>query len=209
MYDPVKNAAMAKIIKDEQGWGAWYGAPEDLRQGKYADIPASGKSKDLRTRNIELAFGLPEGSYVKGMDIGQDVIDKAYRSNDPNMIKLIQEEGYQKTLEPVSVPSITSNTVPGLKINQPQQSPGLSWNPPKFELPKINIPQTAQRVTSDIKNYFTPTSNAGQNFWSTPVASGLANVQRAVQSVTQPVVNRVSQAVNTAKSWVSNLFKRK
>lgn len=31
MYDPVKNTIMAKIIWDEQGWNAWYGAPQDLR----------------------------------------------------------------------------------------------------------------------------------------------------------------------------------
>lgn len=32
MYDLNKNAAMARIIFDEQGWNAWYGAPDDLRR---------------------------------------------------------------------------------------------------------------------------------------------------------------------------------
>ncbi len=32
MYDPVKNAKMAKIIYDEQGWNAWFAAPEDLKK---------------------------------------------------------------------------------------------------------------------------------------------------------------------------------
>lgn len=31
MYDPAKNIRMAKIIYDEQGWGAWYASPPDLR----------------------------------------------------------------------------------------------------------------------------------------------------------------------------------
>jgi hypothetical protein len=40
MKNPIFNAAMAKIIKDEQGWGAWYG-PKDkgynLDQGDLAN----------------------------------------------------------------------------------------------------------------------------------------------------------------------------
>ena len=31
LFDPVKNIQMAKIIWDEQGWNAWYGAPSELR----------------------------------------------------------------------------------------------------------------------------------------------------------------------------------
>ncbi len=31
MYDPVKNIIMGKLIFDEQGWSAWYGAPGNLR----------------------------------------------------------------------------------------------------------------------------------------------------------------------------------
>ena len=31
MYDPLKNSIMAKLIQEEQGWGAWYAAPENLR----------------------------------------------------------------------------------------------------------------------------------------------------------------------------------
>ena len=31
MYEPTLNIKMAKIIYDEQGWGAWYAAPPDLR----------------------------------------------------------------------------------------------------------------------------------------------------------------------------------
>lgn len=31
MLDPVKNALMARIIFDEQGWKGWYASPKDLR----------------------------------------------------------------------------------------------------------------------------------------------------------------------------------
>lgn len=31
MFDPYKNALMAEIIFNEQGWKAWFGAPPDLR----------------------------------------------------------------------------------------------------------------------------------------------------------------------------------
>jgi len=30
MFDPEKNAAMAKMIYDQQGWDGWYGAPADI-----------------------------------------------------------------------------------------------------------------------------------------------------------------------------------
>lgn len=33
MNDPVKNATMAKIIYQEQGWKGWYAAPRNLREG--------------------------------------------------------------------------------------------------------------------------------------------------------------------------------
>ena len=31
MFDPTKNMLMAQLIKQEQGWAAWYGSPPDLR----------------------------------------------------------------------------------------------------------------------------------------------------------------------------------
>lgn len=34
MYDPTKNAVMARIIYNEQGWNAWYGSPVEQRQGR-------------------------------------------------------------------------------------------------------------------------------------------------------------------------------
>jgi hypothetical protein len=37
MYDPYKNAVMANIIFNEQGFGAWYGAPPRLRYGNAND----------------------------------------------------------------------------------------------------------------------------------------------------------------------------
>lgn len=34
MYDPLKNAMVAKIIKDEGGWSRWFAAPLSLRQNE-------------------------------------------------------------------------------------------------------------------------------------------------------------------------------
>lgn len=207
MLNPQKNAFMAKIIKDEQGWKAWYAAPEDLRGGEYAPTPASRSSADLRTRNIELALNLPKGTYKKGMTIDQEAINRAYRSNDNEVIKLMKEEGFN----PVAEPTPTATPTP---VQQRTSAPSggggsTSWSMPKIEVPKVNVPQIAQKATTAIKNYFTPEYNAGKNFWSTPVAQTLGNIQTAVQKVSQPVTNTVQKAVSSAKSWLSNLFKRK
>lgn len=213
MYDPVKNAAMAKIIKDEQGWKAWYGAPEDLRYGTPSkEYDVQPVSSNLRNRNLELALGLKKGTYQKGIDVNQDVIDKAYRSNDKQIISLLQEEGYKPTPQPTPTPASfqpPSTSLISPNVGQQYTPSSSSWNMPKIEVPKINIPQIAAKATTAVKNYFTPTSNNGQNFWSTPVAQGLANVQQAVQKVTQPVVSKVQQTVGNVKNWFSNLFKKK
>lgn len=210
MLNPQKNSFMAKIIKDEQGWKAWYAAPEDLRGGEYAPTPASRSSADMRTRNIELALNLPKGSYKKGMNVDQEAINRAYRSNDNEMIKLMQEEGFNPVEE--ALPTATPTPVqqrPSTSSGGGGSAPASSWSMPKIEVPKINVPQIAQKATTAIKNYFTPEYNAGKNFWSTPVAQSLGNVQTAIQKVTQPVTNTVQKAVSSAKSWISNLFKRK
>jgi len=205
MLDPQKNAFMAKIIKDEQGWKAWYGAPEELRQGQYSDLPASGQSRDLRTRNIELALNLPEGSYKSGFRPDQEAIDKAYRSNDQSIIKLMQEEGFNPSVTPEPTSTPRPSTVNGQPI-----SSAPSWNPPKIDIPQIaqNVGQAAQKATTAVKNYFTPEYNSGKNFWSTPVAQGLGNVQTAIQKFTQPVVQKAKQTVSNVKNWFGNLFKR-
>ena len=213
MYDPAKNARMAKIIKDEQGWKAWYGAPDDLRYAERnmaTPTPTPDFNEKLRVRNIELALGLPEGTYKKGMKINQENIDKGFMGNDEYINSLLTEEGYNRTPTPTNTPTPMPTSAPvSQPSSQQQQSSGSSWSMPKIEIPKINIPQITQNATNAVKNYFTPTSNNGQNFWSTPVASGLANAQKAVQSVTQPVVNKVQQTVGNVKNWFSNLFKKK
>lgn len=213
MYDPVKNARMAKIIKDEQGWKAWYGAPEELRYGTsdkgYESIDYT--IPDLKTRNIELALGLKKGTYQKGMKVDQAAVDRAYRSNDQQMINLLKGEGFNATPEPTPISTPRPSTVNG----QPIQQQSSGWSMPKIDIPQINIPQisqnlsqSAQKATTAVKNYFTPTSNQGNNFWSTPVASGLANVQSSIQKYTAPVVNKVQQTVSNVKNWFSNLFKK-
>jgi len=161
----------------------------------------------LRTRNIELALGLPEGTYKKGLKVDQEAINKAYRSNDPNMIKLMKEEGYN----PVEAPTLTPSPTPTPSYNQSSSGSSSSWNLPKIDIPQItqNIGQAAQKATTAVKNYFTPEYNSGKNFWSTPVAQGLANAQTAIQKVTQPVVSKVQQTVSNVKNWFGNLFKKK
>ena len=212
MYDPLKNAAMAKIIKDEQGWKAWYGAPEDLRYATPSkEYDVQPVSSNLRNRNLELALGLKKGTYQKGVDVGQEAIDKAYRSNDKQIISLLQEEGYKPTPQPTPTPASFQPPPTSLispNVGQQYTPASSSWSMPKIEVPKINIPQIAAKATTAVKDYFTPTSNNGKNFWSTPVAQGLANVQQAVQKVTQPVVSKVQQTVGNVKNWFSNLFKR-
>ena len=70
-----------------------------------------------------------------------------------------------------------------------------------------NFGQAAQKATSAVKNYFTPEYNAGKNFWSTPTAQRLGDVQQTVQKYTAPIVNRVKSTAGKVKSWFSNLFK--
>lgn len=69
----------------------------------------------------------------------------------------------------------------------------------------------AKKVATPAINYFTPTSNAGNNFWSTPVAKSLANVQSNIQKTTQPVVQKVQQVAQNVGSFLKNLnpFRRK
>jgi len=151
-----------------------------------------------RNRNIELALGIDSGQYRKGLQQDQAAIDRAFRSDEQTQ-KLMREEGFApswETPQPSSSPSPTP---------MPQSSGGgSSWS-----MPRIDIPSAVNKATSSVKSYFNPTSNQGKNFWSTPVASGLANIQSSIQKVTQPVVNRVSTAVNNVKNFVSNLFKKK
>ena len=52
-----------------------------------------------------------------------------------------------------------------------------------------------QRGKFTPKKYLTPTSNKGQNFWSTPTAQKLASVQRTTQPLVQRTATRLKQAV--------------
>lgn len=49
----------------------------------------------------------------------------------------------------------------------------------------MNLNDIAEELKKKIGGYFNPTSNNGQNFWSSPVAKGFANVQRGVQQFNQ------------------------
>jgi hypothetical protein len=53
-----------------------------------------------------------------------------------------------------------------------------------------------------IKDYFNPTSNQGQNFWSTPLANTLANVQ---QNVVNPIENDIGDIIASAPYTLSDI----
>ena len=44
-----------------------------------------------------------------------------------------------------------------------------------------------------VRDYFNPTSNQGRNFWSTPVAQRLANLQLNTQPMVQPILNTLRE----------------
>jgi hypothetical protein len=48
-----------------------------------------------------------------------------------------------------------------------------------------DIGNEISKLFSNTTNYFNPTSNQGNNFWRTPVAQGMANIQKTVQNVPQ------------------------
>lgn len=50
---------------------------------------------------------------------------------------------------------------------------------------------------SSVTNYFNPTSNNGQNFWSTPTAQKVANVQRGIQTIS-PKIEQFGQNIQKA-----------
>lgn len=171
--------------------------------GETKDYTTEQLPDPRRIRNIELALGLQPGQYRKGLKQDQGAVDRAFRSNDQAMMQLMKEEGFAPSWE-INPPSVAPSPT-----SQPSAQPSSSWSMPKIELPKINIPQVIQKASTAVKSYFTPTSNAGQNFWSTPVAKALGTAQTTIQKVTQPIVQKAQQAVSNVKSWVSNLFKKK
>jgi hypothetical protein len=67
------------------------------------------------------------------------------------------------------------------KINSFKQSVSNAVNDNQGFIQQGHL--TAQPITQTI-NYFNPTSNAGNNFWSSPTANTMANVQKAVQNPT-------------------------
>lgn len=49
-----------------------------------------------------------------------------------------------------------------------------------------------------VGNYFNPTSNNGQNFWSSPVAQGAASVQKVVEPMVMPLANTLRGGMEEA-----------
>jgi len=54
-------------------------------------------------------------------------------------------------------------------------------------------------IAGKLRNYFNPTSNNGNNFWSTPVAQGMGNVQNTIQqaprNIVQPIIKQLTTPI--------------
>ncbi len=135
--------------------------------------------RDFRARNIELALGIGEGQYRRGLKQDQASVDKAFRS-DVETQQLMREEGFR----------------PSWEIDKPSPAPTPA--------PQRGAP-SAPSVVSKVADYFKPTSGGGQNFWSSPAAKPLINIQTAYQKYTKPAIQtykKVTSYVKPVTSWV-------
>ncbi|MBK9272861.1 MAG: transglycosylase SLT domain-containing protein [Saprospiraceae bacterium] len=227
MFDPVKNAKMAAIIKDEQGWKAWYGAPDDLRAGKSKSLgnrikdlfggntPVAQAAPDLETRNLELALGLKPGDWEAGIRPNQDRIDKAFRSNDQTR-ELLRKHGFESSQQTEPSPSSSSRTVgftppaPPSNNQQQQQAPnqvqtiGDLFRPkllsPTPEAPRPDFTTLARNTLSNIGNSF---SSSFQKTTGQPLER--FNVVKQAQAVPDYLRQVVAPKI---KSTVSNIFSK-
>src|SRR3989304_5399150 len=53
-----------------------------------------------------------------------------------------------------------------------------------------------KQLASKIAGYFNPQSNAGQNFWSSPIAQKVANVQQKIPQSAQRYIQSIPQRAN-------------
>jgi len=66
-----------------------------------------------------------------------------------------------------------------------------------------DIKQAGSTLTKKLQ-YFNPESNGGQNFWSTPVAQKMGNIQKVTQPIYTPVKNTISQGAQSYARMVSD-----
>jgi hypothetical protein len=158
MWDPVKNAKMARIIKDEQGWKAWYGAPDDLVNPTPAPTATPLPTSEPKSvvSNVQAAGSNPQ---VYARSTSSPITARDVVSEIPKMASFVG----------TGVSNLVSN------------------------------------AAKNVSTYFNPTSNQGNNFWSTPTAKVLGNIQSSIQKVTQPVVNTVKNTVSNIGNTLKKL----
>lgn len=176
MFDPAKNAKMAKIIKDEQGWAAWYGAPDDLRNGtgqvKAATTVAKAPIEQAKSRVQIDTSSIPS--------------DKILRAGDT--IKLTPPSPTPTSRVQAAPTNIFQNVASGISN---------LINPPKMVSPVPSSPSPVQNV---IKNVTSGVSNLAKQ-----VQNVIAPPKMVSPVPTQPKPNIIQQAVSGAKNVVGNV----
>jgi hypothetical protein len=94
------------------------------------------------------------------------------------------------------------NQLPAASVQPPPGPPPIQ-NPGWSNVGKI---PTGNPNAGLFNNYFNPTSNNGQNFWSTPLAKGLGKVQQGTESfANKPKVQIAPQITNPALRFILGL----
>ncbi len=88
---------------------------------------------------------------------------------------------------------------------QPQPAPPpMSVNQPSNPL-EDKVSGILDGFSKTVSDYFNPQSNAGHNFWSTPVAQGLASAQQVAQNPLPVLQNAAGQANNVFNTQIRDL----
>lgn len=182
MFNPTLNAKMAKIIHDEQGWDAWYGAPADLRGGTVKSAVAA--EKPIKTTS-KVKIELPPEKVLK---VG-DVLKFPTSTLSPSPGSLVQVE--QK-------PNIFQNVVSGISnlVNPPKTVSPIPSSSPVQNLAK-NISSGVSNVVKQVQNVISPPKIIS------PVPS--QPKPNIIQQAASGVGNFVNKAVSTAKNLLGKL----
>lgn len=182
MFDPAKNAKMAKIILENQGYGAWFGAPKELRS---SPIPKIQQVSAAEPKIVSPSTG--------GMDfepVGPIMTTSQGTSggvSTTNQVRLPIQPVAPKTDIPKYIPPVqrieinTGSTQP----SQPTVQPGKSF----------------------VQDVFKPAVQNVQK-WAAPK---IESFKQAAAPVVQNVQKNVSSAVSNVKNWLSSInpFKKR
>lgn len=151
MRDPVKNLRMAKIIHDEQGWDAWFGAPDDLRSPTPTATPTPTKAPSptptptplsgvdrVKQLNATNGWNQSPSSNIQATKPMNTISAKSSNSQGAPIVKTIN-----------NVPSVKQYDVNKGFVYQPIKAP----TPPAPQpAPKPNIIQTIQKAAGNAVN---------------------------------------------------------